>query len=57
VEWWRGTRESLLGVRVRLSEEAVIAGECYLLFEHRIEPCRVVSQAPRAAGLLFVNFE
>ena len=41
------------GVRVRLADYARIAPECYILFEHRMEPCRLVWQSDRSAGLCF----
>jgi hypothetical protein len=47
--------ESAFGVRVRLSAEMPIVGACYLLFAHRIEPCNLVWQTGRAAGLAFVG--
>jgi hypothetical protein len=41
------------GVRIRLEQDHPIAADCYLLFEHRMEPFRVVWQASRSAGLAF----
>jgi hypothetical protein len=47
--------KSETGVRVRLNEAEVIANDCYILFQRRLEPCRVVWQASRSAGLLFLD--
>ncbi|MET3925653.1 PilZ domain-containing protein [Devosia sp. 2618] len=41
------------GVRVRLVEEELIPTECYILFGNRMEPCRLVWQTSRSAGLVF----
>lgn len=43
------------GARVRLAQQERITTECYILFEHRMEPCRVVWQSNLAAGLRFAN--
>lgn len=43
------------GVQIRLQQDSVIPTDCCILFDHRIEPCRVIWQASRAAGLLFVS--
>lgn len=45
---------SYAGVQIRLQQDSVIPPNCCILFDHRIEPCRVVWQANRAAGLLFL---
>ncbi|MBK1793160.1 hypothetical protein JHL21_01440 [Devosia sp. WQ 349] len=42
------------GARVRLDEETKVAADCYLLFSHRLEPCRVIWQAQGSIGLSFV---
>ena len=45
--------QSQNGVQVRLDVDERIASECYILFRHRMEPCRLVWQASRSAGLVF----
>lgn len=45
---------SRVGVQIRLQQDSIIPADCCILFDHRIEPCRVVWQASRAAGLMFV---
>lgn len=47
--------QSETGVRLRLADDKPIQLECYILFGHRIEPCRVVWQASRSAGLAFTG--
>lgn len=42
------------GARMRLDEEAEVAADCYLLYSHRLEPCRVVWQAQRSIGVSFL---
>lgn len=46
---------SLQGAMVRLQRDERIVGDCYILFQHRMEPCRLVWQASRSAGLLFLE--
>jgi len=41
------------GLRIRLDHETEIAGDGYILFDHRMEPFRVAWQANRSAGLQF----
>ena len=45
--------QSETGVRLRLAEDKPIQSDCYLLFGRRMEPCRLVWQASRSAGLAF----
>jgi hypothetical protein len=45
--------KSEAGVRIRMEHDEKITSDCYLLFDHRIEPFRVVWQASRSAGLIF----
>ena len=47
--------QSETGVRIRLTDDKPIHADCYLLFGRRIEPCRVVWQASRSAGLAFAG--
>ena len=47
--------QSETGVRLRFMEDKSIQSDCYLLFAHRIEPCRLVWQASRSAGLAFTG--
>ncbi len=39
------------GLRIRLDEEKRIGSDGYILFDHRMEPFRLVWQASRSAGL------
>lgn len=43
------------GAMVRLQNGERIGGDCYILFQHRIEPCRLVWQASQSIGLLFLE--
>lgn len=43
------------GAMVRLDRHERIVGDCYILFHHRIEPCRLVWQASQSIGLLFLQ--
>lgn len=45
--------QSETGVRIRLGADQPINSQCYLLFNHRIEPFRVAWQGRRSAGLVF----
>lgn len=47
--------QSESGVRVQLEEDRLINSQCYLLFDHRIEPFQVIWQARRTAGLAFTS--
>lgn len=47
--------QSETGVRLRLDADLAINSQCYLLFNHRIEPFRVAWQARRSVGLSFVS--
>ena len=49
----RIVNQSAVGLCVRLAQPELILREGYILFEHRMEPCRVAWQASRWAGLHF----
>lgn len=46
--------QSTAGARMRLDEDANVAADCYLLYSHRLEPCRVIWQAQRSIGVSFL---
>ena len=43
------------GVRVALSQAEDISGDCYILFEHRMEPCRPMWQSKGSVGFEFFS--